>query len=248
MVFKSWDNLPENMKNDSVKRYYEILEEKRTSLMMKRLFDLIAAIITLVILLPLFLLISIAIKIDSKGPVMFRQVRITQYGKPFRIFKFRTMVNNADRLGTQVTTKNDGRVTRVGKILRKLRLDEVPQLLNIITGDMTFVGTRPEVLKYVEKYSEEMMATLLLPAGVTSEASIQYKDEELLLANADNADETYVKKVLPEKMRYNLRSIESFSFFSDIKTMFRTVLAVAQRDKITEKVSDVVASDKNIHL
>jgi lipopolysaccharide/colanic/teichoic acid biosynthesis glycosyltransferase len=248
MVFKSWDNLPENMKNDSVKRYYEILEEKRTSLMMKRLFDLIAAIITLVILLPLFLLISIAIKIDSKGPVMFRQVRITQYGKPFRIFKFRTMVNNADRLGTQVTTKNDGRVTRVGKILRKLRLDEVPQLLNIITGDMTFVGTRPEVLKYVEKYSEEMMATLLLPAGVTSEASIQYKDEELLLANADNADEIYVKKVLPEKMRYNLRSIESFSFFSDIKTMFRTVLAVAQRDKITEKVSDVVASDKNIHL
>jgi lipopolysaccharide/colanic/teichoic acid biosynthesis glycosyltransferase len=248
MVFKSWDNLPENMKNDSVKRYYEILEEKRTSLMMKRLFDLIAAIITLVILLPLFLLISIAIKIDSKGPVMFRQVRITQYGKPFRIFKFRTMVNNADRLGTQVTTKNDGRVTRVGKILRKLRLDEVPQLLNIITGDMTFVGTRPEVLKYVEKYSEEMMATLLLPAGVTSEASIQYKDEELLLANADNADETYVKKVLPEKMRYNLRSIESFSFFSDIKTMFRTVLAVAQKNKITEKVSDVVASDKNIHL
>ena len=131
MVFKSWDNLPENMKNDSVKRYYEILEEKRTSLMMKRLFDLIAAIITLVILLPLFLLISIAIKIDSKGPVMFRQVRITQYGKPFRIFKFRTMVNNADRLGTQVTTKNDGRVTRVGKILRKLRLDEVPQLFKL---------------------------------------------------------------------------------------------------------------------
>lgn len=248
MVLKSWDDLPENMKNDSVKRYYEILEEKRTSLIMKRSFDLIAAIITLVILLPLFLLISIAIKIDSKGPVMFRQVRITQYGKPFRIFKFRTMINNAERLGTQVTTKNDGRVTRVGKILRKLRLDEVPQLLNIITGDMTFVGTRPEVLKYVEKYSEEMMATLLLPAGVTSEASIQYKDEELLLANADNADETYVKKVLPEKMRYNLRSIESFSFFGDIKIMIRTVLAVIQRDRITGKLSDIGASDKDIHL
>ena len=248
MVLKSWDDLPENMKNDSVKRYYEILEEKRTSLIMKRSFDLIAAIITLVILLPLFLLISIAIKIDSKGPVMFKQVRVTQYGKQFKIFKFRTMVNNAEKIGTQVTTKNDGRVTRVGRLLRKFRLDEIPQLLNIITGDMTFVGTRPEVLKYVEKYSEEMMATLLLPAGVTSEASIQYKDEELLLANADNADETYVKKVLPEKMRYNLRSIESFSFFSDIKTMFRTVLAVAQKNKITEKVSDVVASDKNIHL
>ena len=248
MALKSWDDLPENMKNDSVKRYYEILEEKRTSLMMKRLFDFFVAIITLVILLPLFLLISIAIKIDSKGPVMFKQVRVTQYGKQFKIFKFRTMVNNAEKIGTQVTTKNDGRVTRGGRLLRKFRLDEIPQLLNIITGDMTFVGTRPEVLKYVEKYSEEMMATFLLPAGVTSEASIQYKDEELLLANADNADETYVKKVLPEKMRYNLRSIESFSFFSDIKTMFRTVLAVAQKNKITEKVSDVVASDKNIHL
>lgn len=226
MVFKSWDDLPESMKNDSVKRYYEILEEKRISLIMKRAFDLIAAIITLVILLPLFLLISIAIKIDSKGPVMFRQVRITQYGKPFRIFKFRTMVNNAERLGTQVTTKNDGRVTRVGKILRKLRLDEVPQLLNIITGDMTFVGTRPEVFKYVEKYSEEMMATFLLPAGVTSEASIQYKDEELLLADVDNVEEIYVNKVLPEKMRYNLKSIEEFSFFSDVKTMVGTVIAV----------------------
>ncbi len=248
MALKSWDDLPENMKNDSVKRYYEILEKKRTSFIMKRLFDFFVAIITLVILLPLFLLISIAIKIDSKGPVMFKQVRVTQYGKQFKIFKFRTMVNNAEKIGTQVTTKNDGRVTRVGRLLRKFRLDEIPQLLNIITGDMTFVGTRPEVLKYVEKYSEEMMATLLLPAGVTSEASIQYKDEELLLANADNADETYVKKVLPEKMRYNLRSIESFNFFSDIKTMFRTVLAVAQKDRITEKVSDIVASDKNIHL
>lgn len=248
MVLKSWDDLPENMRNDSVKRYYEILEEKRTSLIMKRLFDFFVAIITLVILLPLFLLISIAIKIDSKGPVMFRQVRITQYGKPFRIFKFRTMVNNAESLGTQVTTKNDGRVTRVGKILRKLRLDEVPQLLNIITGDMTFVGTRPEVLKYVEKYSEEMMATLLLPAGVTSEASIQYKNEELLLANTDNVEEIYLNKVLPEKMKYNLEAIEQFSFYNDIKIMIRTVLTVIQRDMITEKVSDVVASDKNIHL
>jgi lipopolysaccharide/colanic/teichoic acid biosynthesis glycosyltransferase len=238
MVLKSWDDLPENMKNDSVKRYYGILEKKRTSFIMKRLFDFFVAIITLVILLPLFLLISIAIKIDSKGPVMFKQVRITQYGKQFKIFKFRTMVNNAEKIGTQVTTKNDGRVTRVGRLLRKFRLDEIPQLLNIITGDMTFVGTRPEVLKYVEKYSEEMMATLLLPAGVTSEASIQYKDEELLLANADNVEEIYVNKVLPEKMRYNLRSIASFSFFDDIKIMVRTVLAVIKKD---------IASDEDLH-
>ena len=157
---------------------------------------------------------------------MFRQVRVTQYGKQFRIFKFRTMVNNADKIGTQVTTKNDARVTKVGKFLRKCRLDEIPQLLNIILGDMTFVGTRPEVVKYVDKYTDEMMATLLLPAGVTSEASIQYKDEELLLAHADDADETYINEVLPEKMKYNLRSIETFSFSSDIRTMLRTVAAV----------------------
>lgn len=248
MVLKSWDDLPENMKNDSVKRYYEILETKRTSFIMKRLFDFFVAIIMLVILLPLFLVISIAIKIDSKGPVIFKQFRVTQYGKQFKIFKFRTMVNNAEKIGTQVTTKNDGRVTRVGRLLRKFRLDEISQLLNIITGDMTFVGTRPEVLKYVEKYSEEMMATLLLPAGVTSEASIRYKDEERLLNNAKDADETYITEVLPGKMKYNLNSIENFSFFSDIKTMVRTVVAVVQRDKITEKVSDVVASDKNINL
>ncbi|MGI6713431.1 MAG: sugar transferase [Bacillota bacterium] len=230
MVLKSWDDLPENMKNESVRMYYEILEKKRTSFIMKRLFDFFVAIITLVILLPLFLLISIAIKIDSKGPVMFKQVRVTQYGKQFKIFKFRTMVNNAEKIGSQVTTKNDGRVTRVGRLLRKFRLDEIPQLLNIITGDMTFVGTRPEVLKYVEKYSEEMMATLLLPAGVTSEASIQYKDEKLLLADADNVEEIYVSKVLPEKMRYNLRSIASLSFFGDIKTMVRTLITVIKNN------------------
>jgi lipopolysaccharide/colanic/teichoic acid biosynthesis glycosyltransferase len=234
MVLKSWDDLPENMKNESVRMYYELLNKKRFSLLAKRIFDVIVAILTIIILSPVFIILSIAIKIDSKGPVMFRQVRATQYGKPFRIFKFRTMFNNAERIGTQVTTKNDGRVTRVGKILRKLRLDEVPQLLNIVTGDMTFVGTRPEVIKYVEKYSEEMMATLLLPAGVTSEASIQYKDEELLLANANNVDEIYVNKVLPGKMKHNLRSIENFSFFGDIKIMVRTMVAVIKKDKDIE--------------
>lgn len=226
MISREWEDLPDNMKNDSVKKYYGLLHKKKLSLFSKRVFDIVVAVAVLIMLSPIFIILSLAIKVDSKGPVMFRQVRVTQYGKQFRIFKFRTMVNNADKIGTQVTTKNDARVTKVGKFLRKCRLDEIPQLLNIILGDMTFVGTRPEVVKYVDKYTDEMMATLLLPAGVTSEASIQYKDEELLLAHADDADETYINEVLPEKMKYNLRSIETFSFSSDIRTMLRTVAAV----------------------
>ena len=166
------------------------------------------------------------IKLDSKGPVLFKQVRVTSYGKKFKIWKFRTMVNNADKIGTQVTTRGDSRITRVGHLLRKVRLDEFPQLFNVLTGDMTFVGTRPEVPKYVECYTDEMKATLLLPAGITSRASIEYKDEEKLLENAENADTVYVQKVLPEKMKYNLREIERYSFWRDIETMIRTVFAV----------------------
>lgn len=230
MILKQWDDLPDNMKNESVKKYYDILDKKRGSLCFKRIFDILVAIIMLIILSPIFVVLSIAIKLDSKGPVMFRQVRVTQYGKEFRIFKFRTMVNNADKIGTQVTTKNDVRVTKIGSMIRKCRLDEIPQLLNIISGDMSFVGTRPEVPKYVDRYTEEMMATLILPAGITSEASIEYKDEDKLLLDAENVDDTYVNKVLPRKMKYNLKAIKRFSFFGEIKTMFRTVGVVIHRD------------------
>lgn len=223
MILKQWNDLPDNMKNESVKKYYDVLDKKRGSLYFKRIFDILASIIMLIILSPIFVVLSIAIKLDSKGPVMFRQVRVTQYGRTFRIFKFRTMVNNADKMGTQVTTKNDARVTKVGSLIRKCRLDEIPQLLNIISGDMSFVGTRPEVPKYVERYTDEMRATLLLPAGVTSESSIEYKDEEKLLLDAENVDGIYVNKVLPGKMKYNLEAIKRFGFFIEIKTMFRTV-------------------------
>ncbi|KRF60815.1 glycosyl transferase [Bacillus sp. Soil768D1] len=226
MKLKKWEELPDKLKNESVKNYYDILYKKKFSLLGKRIFDLVFAILLLIILLPILLIIGIAIKIDSKGPIFFRQVRVTQYDKTFRIFKFRTMVNNADKIGAQITTNNDNRITKIGNFLRKLRLDEIPQLFNIILGDMSFVGTRPEVVKYVEKYTDEMRATLLLPAGVTSEASIQYKDEERLLINANDADEEYVNNVLPEKMRYNLKSIETFNFISDLKTMVKTVIAV----------------------
>ena len=226
MILKKWEELPKEFQTEEVKRYYDILSKKKGSLFLKRVFDVVVSLIMLIILLPVFIILGIAIKIDSKGPVFFRQKRITQYGKTFRIFKFRTMVNDAEKLGTQVTVGNDSRITRVGSFIRNCRLDEISQLLNILTGDMTFVGTRPEVKKYVDHYTQEMMATLLLPAGVTSLASIYYKDEAELLEKSENPDKTYIEEILPEKMKYNLQSIEKFNFLEDIKIMFMTALAV----------------------
>ena len=225
---RKWNDLPKEMQVEQVKKYYEILQCHKGSLLAKRTFDIIVASLLVVILSPILLLLSILIKIDSPGPVMFRQVIVTTYGNPCRIFKFRTMVNNADKIGTQVTTKGDSRVTRMGKMLRGCRLDELPQLFNVLKGEMSFVGTRPEVEKYVAHYTDEMKATLLMPAGITSRASIEYKDEERLLESAENADEVYIHQVLPEKMKYNLRAIEKFSFWDDIKTMFATVIAVVR--------------------
>lgn len=223
---RKWDDLPVEMRNEEVRKYYNILKKHKLGLAAKRCFDAIVASIMVVLLLPVLLIIGVLIKLDSPGPIMFRQVRITTYGEKFRIFKFRTMVNNAEKIGTQVTTKGDARITRMGKVLRGCRLDELPQLFNIILGDMSFVGTRPEVEKYVKCYTDEMKATLLLPAGVTSQASIKYKDEDRLLESAQNADEVYINEVLPAKMKYNLKTIEEFSFFKEIKTMFETVIAV----------------------
>lgn len=226
----SWEKLPPQMQTEAVKPYYEILQKKQISLIFKRSFDIVVSLIMLLILSPVFFVLAIAIKLDSKGPVFYRQVRVTQYGKEFRIFKFRTMVNNADKIGSQVTVGGDSRITRVGKVIRECRLDEIGQLLNILGGSMTFVGTRPEVPKYVEKYTPEMWATLLLPAGVTSEASIRYKDEAALLDAAEDVDATYIQDVLPGKMKYNLRSIQEYSFFKDIETMFQTVFAVVEKN------------------
>ena len=223
---KKWSELPQNMQSDAVREYYDILNSKTASLILKRLFDIIVSSVLIVICSPVMLILAICIKIDSKGPVMFRQRRVTTYNRVFRIFKFRTMVNDAEKKGTQVTTNNDPRVTKVGKLIRGCRLDELPQLFNVFLGDMTFVGTRPEVEKYVAAYTDEMMATLLLPAGITSVASIKYKDEERLLEAAENTDEVYINEVLPEKMKYNLEALKNFSFFGDIKIMFQTVFAV----------------------
>ncbi len=238
MRILDWDKLPDNMRTDAVRPYYDVLKKQKASLLFKRLFDIVVSALMLIILSPFFLILAIAIKVDSKGPVFYRQVRVTQYGKQFRIFKFRSMVSNADKIGTQVTVSNDSRITRVGKFIRNCRLDELCQLIDVFRGTMTFVGTRPEVPKYVDEYTHEMMATLLLPAGVTSEASILYKDEAELLDNADDADKVYIDEVLPAKMVYNLRSVKNFSFLSDIATMFRTVFAVLGKDYSEETVKN----------
>ncbi len=223
---KKWTDLPEYMQIDEVREYYDVLSKRGVSLVVKRLFDIVVSFILIILFaIPMFV-IGIMIATDSPGGVFYRQERVTTYGRHFRIFKFRTMVSGADKVGAHVTTSNDARVTRIGEKLRGVRLDELPQLFNVLLGDMTFVGTRPEAVRYVEHYTGAMWATLLMPAGITSEASILYKDEAELLDSADDADRVYVEQVLPAKMEYNLKSLKEFSFWSDLRTMVRTVGAV----------------------
>lgn len=229
-MLKKWDDLPDFMRVDEVRPYWEILNKRRGQLLLKRIFDLVVALILLVILAIPMAIIAVMIKIEDPGPVLYRQERVTTYGKHFKIHKFRTMVVNADKIGTAVTIGEDPRITKVGKRLRHLRLDELPQVLDVIQGTMSFVGTRPEAVKYVERYKPEYSATLLMPAGITSEASIRYKDEDKLLNAADDVDNVYVEKVLPEKMKWNLESIRRFRFLREILTMFRTVFAVLGKD------------------
>lgn len=235
MILKKWSDIPDNIKNSKTHEYYKKLNTKKNKLLIKRFLDILFSLILLILLLPIFMVLAICIKIDSNGSIFYRQERITTYGKKFRIFKFRTMVQNADKIGSLITVNNDSRITRVGKIIRKLRLDELPQLINILIGDMSFVGTRPEVEKYVDKYTDEMKATLLMPAGVTSEASIKYKDEDNILdeytLKGEKLDDVYVKRVLPQKMKYNLEYIDKFSIFEDFKIVIKTVLAVLNMKK-----------------
>lgn len=231
-MLRKWEDLPAFMQCDEVRPYYDILKKKQISLALKRAFDLIGGFILLVLLAIPMAVIAVWIKLDSKGPVFYRQERVTAYGKHFKIHKFRTMVNNADQIGTTVTVGNDRRITRAGSKLRNCRLDELPQVFDLISGNMSFVGTRPEAVKYVEKYKPEYMATLLLPAGITSEASIRYKDEAKLLDEADDVDKAYVENVLPDKMKYNLKSIKKFALFGEISTIIRTVFAVLGKEYI----------------
>ena len=223
---RKWEDLPGFMQCEEVRGYYDILVKKKLSLKLKRIFDVIVAISVLIITPIPMMIISIKIATESPGGVFYRQERITTYGKKFRIHKFRTMVANADQIGTMITVSGDSRITPTGSLLRKYRLDELPQVFDVLVGNMSFVGTRPEATKYVKKYTKEMRATLLLPAGITSEASIRYRDEAKLLDVAENVDKVYIEQVLPAKMEYNLESIRKFSFLSDVITMVKTVLAV----------------------
>lgn len=235
MILRKWEDLPDYMRTDEVRPYYEVIKKKRGTLVLKRMVDWIGGVVLLVLLAIPMTIIAVMIKLDSEGSVFYRQERVTTYGQRFKIHKFRTMVSNADRIGTAVTVGNDHRITKVGAKLRGCRLDEIPQVLDLISGKMSFVGTRPEAVKYVEKYKPEYMATLLLPAGITSEASIRYKDEAELIENAADVDKVYMEEVLPGKMSLNLQSIQAFSFFDDIATMFRTVLTVLGKDYTDEK-------------
>lgn len=225
-MLRKWEDLPGYMQCEEVRAYYDSLSRKKVSLFFKRVFDIVAGLLLLIILAIPMAVIAIMIKLDSEGPVFYRQERVTAYGKRFKIHKFRTMVANADKIGTAVTTGGDSRITKVGQKLRNCRLDEFPQVFDVLAGTMSFVGTRPEAVKYVEQYTPEMLATLLLPAGITSEASIRYKDEAELLDAADDVDRVYVEDVLPAKMKYNLESVKNFSFWGDLKTMLRTAAAV----------------------
>lgn len=227
MLLKKWEELPEFMRNKEVYQYYKLLETKKFQLVMKRVFDIITSFCMIIILSPILIVISLLIKLDSKGSIFYRQERITQYGRSFRIFKFRTMVSNADKIGTLITTQNDNRITNIGNKIRKCRLDELPQLFNILIGDMSFVGTRPEVKKFVDVYTNEMKATLLLPAGVTSLASIEFKNEDEIINEYVNkgysVDEAYVNEVLPKKMALNIKYILSFCLIKDVKLCIKTV-------------------------
>lgn len=226
---RKWEEIPDFMRIPEVRPYYDALKKKRVSLIVKRMFDVVSSGILLMVLSPVFVVLAVAIKIDSPGPVFYRQERVTQYGRIFRIHKFRTMVNHADKIGSAVTVSGDSRITSTGAFLRKYRLDEIGQLIDVLVGDMTFVGTRPEVKKYVDQYKPVMRATLLLPAGVTSEASIRYKDEAEQLTGVEDVDKTYVEKILPDKLAINLEYLNNFGFITEVSVMTRTVIAVIKR-------------------
>ena len=229
-MLRQWDDLPEFMRTPEVRPYWEALDKKRGQILLKRIFDFVLALALLALLAIPMAIIAVLVKIDSPGTVFYRQERVTTCGRRFHIHKFRTMVSDADRQGSAVTVGNDSRITRAGKKLRRLRLDELPQLLDVLQGNMSFVGTRPEAVRYVEQYRPEYYATLLMPAGITSEASIRYKDEDRLLQNVADVDRVYIEQILPEKMKWNLESVTRFRFLREILTMLRTVLAMMGKE------------------
>ncbi len=197
--------------------------------MLKRAFDLFFSLIGLILLSPVLVTISILIWKEDRGPVFYRGVRVGRFGKPFRIFKFRTMVVDAERLGGPSTADDDPRITKVGKFLRKFKLDELPQLINVLKGEMSIVGPRPEVQIYVDMFTEEEKAILSVRPGITDWASIWDSDEGALLAGSPDPEMTYLEKIRPEKIRLQLKYAREQSFLTDLEIIVRTILTVLKR-------------------
>lgn len=193
---------------------------------MKRLFDIIASLIGLILLSPLFLFIAIWIKVDSSGPVFYRQIRVGRNNKDFKLFKFRSMFVDADKKGLLTVGGRDPRVTKSGYFIRKYKIDEFPQLINVMKGDMSLVGPRPEVRRYVDLYTQEQLKVLLIRPGITDLASIRYRNENELLEAADDPEQFYIKKVMPDKLSINLSYIAEHSFIYDIKLIFKTIAVI----------------------
>mgnify|MGYP000969588695 CR=1 FL=1 len=194
----------------------------------KRLFDLTVSSVAIVLLSPVFLLIAILIKLDSKGPVFFLQSRVGKDEKVFQIYKFRTMVVDAEKLGKQITVGRDPRITRVGHYLRKYKIDELPQLFNVFNGSMSFVGPRPEVPRYTALYNSEQREVLRVRPGITDLASIKYRDENEVLAQSENPEKTYIEEVMVDKLQLNLDYIQNRSFWVDIKIIFQTIYKIVK--------------------
>lgn len=221
-----FNKLPDNMGDPVIREYGRMLHCRRASLVCKRIFDVVISFLILLLLSPILLLLAAAIKLDSKGPVFYRQVRVGRYNRDFKILKFRTMVQDADRIGPALTVGGDSRITRVGRLIRKYRLDEFSQLLNVLGGSMSLVGPRPEIRRYVDVYTPEYLATLLIRPGITAPSSIVFKDEDKLLTSGENPDTIYIEKILPPKMKLNLDYMKHISVWGDIKIIFQTLVAV----------------------
>lgn len=196
--------------------------------MIKRAFDFILSFVGLVLLTPLFLIVALLIKLDSKGPVFYMQSRVGRFNNDFKLFKFRTMTLNADRLGLLTLSSRDERITKLGYYLRKYKVDELPQLINVLKGDMSLVGPRPEVRKYVDLYSKNQMKVLDFRPGITDVSSIRYSNENEVLENQSEPEKYYIEVIMPEKIKYNLEYLKKQNILSDIQTIFRTLAKIVQ--------------------
>jgi len=201
---------------------------------MKRLFDILFSALGLLFLSPIFLIIAILIKREDRGPILYRGVRVGKFGKTFKIFKFRTLVANAEKIGGPSTADDDPRITKVGKLIRKYKLDELPQLINVLKGEMSFVGPRPEVPFYVKMFTEEERTILSLRPGITDWASLWNPDEGAILAGSSDPEKTYMEKIRPEKIRLQLRYVRERSFWADLKIILLTLKKLTRRVILSE--------------